>query len=82
MPSSERPRVLVIALAEATLDLIIPWVKSGRLPTFKKMMEEGSFGPVQSRIPFITPQVWATLVTGKNPGYHGLFDFWQRGGDG
>ena len=77
-----KPRVLVIALAEATLDLIKPWVEAGELPTFKKLMDEGSWGPLRSRMPLITPQMWGTIVTGKNPGEHGAFDFRQRGPDG
>jgi predicted AlkP superfamily phosphohydrolase/phosphomutase len=81
MPQSE-PRVLVIALSEATLDLIVPWAKAGRLPTFERLMHEGSWGPLRSQIPLITPQLWGTIATGHSPGRHGAFDFWQRGPDG
>jgi predicted AlkP superfamily phosphohydrolase/phosphomutase len=82
MLASKQPRVLVISLAEATMDLIIPWAEAGLLPTFKRLMTEGTSGPLRSQIPLITPQMWGTIVTGKSPGYHGLFDFWQRGSDG
>ena len=75
-------RVLVIALGEATFDLIIPWIEEGELPTFKKFYEEGTTGNIKSSVPMITPQMWGNIVTGKNPGHHGLFDFWQRGNDG
>lgn len=82
MSSINNKRILVIALAEATMDLIIPWAEAGLLPTFKSLMSEGISGPLRSQIPLITPQIWGSIVTGKNPGYHGLFDFWQRGDDG
>ncbi len=75
-------RLLVIALAEATFDLIIPWMNSGELPTFKKFFDEGSSGILESSVPMITPQMWGSILTGKNSGRHGLFDFWQRGNDG
>ena len=75
-------RLLVIALAEATFDLIIPWMEQGELPALKKFFEEGTTGNLKSSIPMITPQIWGNIVTGKNPGLHGLFDFWQRGNDG
>ena len=75
-------RVLVIALGEATFDLILPWIEEGELPTFKKFYEEGTTGNLKSSVPMITPQMWGNIVTGKNPGHHGLFDFWQRGNDG
>ncbi len=44
MPTLARPRLLAICLAEATLDLIIPWAKSGQLPTFKRLMDHGAWG--------------------------------------
>ncbi|MCZ6874236.1 MAG: alkaline phosphatase family protein [bacterium] len=76
------PRVLVISLAEATLDLILPWIEAGYLPTFQRLTEEGVHGPLQSRIPFITPQMWGTIYTGTSASQHGALDFWQRGFDG
>ncbi len=82
MPQPTQPRVLVIALSEATLDLIVPWATAGRLPTFERLLREGSWGPLRSQIPLITPQLWGTIVTGYPPGRHGAFDFWQRGPDG
>jgi predicted AlkP superfamily phosphohydrolase/phosphomutase len=77
-----RPRVLVIVLAEATLDLVEPWARAGRLPAFARLMAEGTSGPLRSALPLVTPQMIGTLVTGKDAGRHGLFDFWQRGADG
>jgi len=82
MQKTKQPRILVITLGEATLDLIVPWVKAGVLPTFKRLMETGAWGPIKSQIPLITPQLWGSMVTGTNPGQHGAFDFWQRGPDG
>jgi predicted AlkP superfamily phosphohydrolase/phosphomutase len=82
MSNNSGPRVLVISLAEATLDLILPWVEAGYLPNFQRLMEEGVYGPLQSKVPFITPQMWGTIYTGTPAGQHGAFDFWQRGEDG
>lgn len=75
-------RVLVIALGEATPDLMQPWADDGRLPTVKALMERGMHGRLRSQIPPITPQLWGTIATGRSPGHHGVFDFWQRGPDG
>ncbi|MDO8550564.1 MAG: alkaline phosphatase family protein [Ignavibacteria bacterium] len=82
MSSTNKKRLLVIALGEATFDLIIPWIEKGELPNFKKIFEEGTIGNLESSVPMMTTQMWGNLVTGKNPGQHGLFDFWQRGNDG
>jgi predicted AlkP superfamily phosphohydrolase/phosphomutase len=35
-------KVIVVGLDGATLDLIIPWIKQGKLPTIKKIMNEGA----------------------------------------
>lgn len=79
---SPPPRVLVIALAEATLDLLRPWAEEGRLPNLRKLLERGASGRLRSQVPPITPQLWGTIMTGRNPGHHGAYDFWQRGADG
>jgi predicted AlkP superfamily phosphohydrolase/phosphomutase len=68
-------KVFVIGLDGATLDLIEPWVREGKLPTFKRIMEQGSWGTLWCPTPPISPQSWASFATGKNPGKHGFIDF-------
>jgi predicted AlkP superfamily phosphohydrolase/phosphomutase len=75
---SPRGRVLVIALQEATLDLIGPWAENGTLPTLRKLMAAGLCGPIRGSEPLTTPHGWANILTGKGAGRHGVFDFWQR----
>jgi len=67
--------VTVIGLDGATFRLILPWVKQGKLPTLKKMMDQGVWGNLQSTIHPLSPQAWASFMTGKNPGKHGIFEF-------
>jgi predicted AlkP superfamily phosphohydrolase/phosphomutase len=71
-------RVWVIGLDGATFDLITPWVQSGDLPTFSRLMTEGSWGEIRSTIPPITGPAWISFMTGTNPGKHGVFDFTYR----
>jgi len=71
----QRRRVMVIGLDGATFDLIKPWADAGELPTFKKLMENGVWGELESTVPHITPPAWTSMTTGKNPGKHGIFDF-------
>lgn len=75
---SQRGRVLVIALQEATLDLIRPWAGNGTLPALKKMMAGGACGTIGALEPLTTPHNWANILTGMGAGRHGVFDFWQR----
>jgi predicted AlkP superfamily phosphohydrolase/phosphomutase len=73
------PRILVVGLDGATLDLIQPWVDEGILPTFARIMSEGAWGRLESVIPPLTGPAWISFMTGKNPGKHGIFDFIRRG---
>lgn len=77
----EKNRVLVIGLDGATFEIIKPMVEEGRLPNFERLMREGSFGPLRSSMPPITPAAWTSFATGKDPSKHGLYDFQLHEGD-
>jgi len=70
-------RVVIIGLDGATWDLIKPWADAGELPTFKKLMKNGTWGTLESTIPPITCPAWVSMLTGKNPGKLGLYYFRQ-----
>jgi predicted AlkP superfamily phosphohydrolase/phosphomutase len=67
--------VSVIGLDGATFRIALPLVKEGRLPTLEKLMENGVWGDLESTIHPLSPQAWASFMTGKNPGKHGIFEF-------
>lgn len=71
-------KLYIIGFDGATLDLIEPWVATGRLPNFASLMKEGAWGRLTSTIPPLTPTAWTSIVTGVNPGKHGIFDFGAR----
>lgn len=71
-------KVFLVGLDGATFDLITPWVNEGLLPNFARIMRGGSYGELQSIIPPLTTPAWASFITGKNPGKHGIFDFAER----
>ena len=70
--------LLVIGLDGATLDLVRPWVEQGRLPVLGRLMREGAWGGLHSTVPAATFPAWTSLVTGVNPGRHGILDFTER----
>ena len=72
------PRLLVIGLDGATLDLVRPWAAAGRLPVLARLMAAGAWGPLRSTLPAATFPAWTSLVTGVNPGRHGVLDFTER----
>ena len=68
-------KILIVCWDGATFDIINPMLKAGKMPTLSKLMENGSYGRLQSTIPPITAPAWGTLLTGMNPGKHGVFWF-------
>jgi predicted AlkP superfamily phosphohydrolase/phosphomutase len=68
-------RLSVIGLDGATFRLILPLVEAGKLPVLGKLMEQGAWGQLESTIHPLSPQAWASFMTGKNPGKHGIFEF-------
>ncbi|WP_148883189.1 alkaline phosphatase family protein [Thermococcus aciditolerans] len=68
-------KVLVIGLDGATWDVIIPFVKQGKLPTFKKLLKGSSCGILKSTLPPVTVPAWPSFATGKNPAKLGIYNF-------
>ena len=71
-------RTLIVGLDGATWNIIKPLAEEGKLPTFKKLVEECVWGNFESTIPPITGPAWLSLATGMNPGKTGVFDFLSR----
>ena len=71
-------KILVIGLDAATMDLIGPWAAAGHLPTLKRLMREGASGRLLSTPNMHSASAWTSILTGLNPGRHGLFVFSDR----
>jgi len=70
-----KEKVFVLGFDGATFDLLKPWAEDGILPTFKMLMEKGTYGKLRSSIPPVTFPAWKCYSTGKNPGKLGVFSF-------
>lgn len=68
-------RILVIGLDAAGLDLIEPWASAGYLPNIARILRSGAYAPLRSTIPVMSPPAWTSMITGLNPGKHGVYDF-------
>ena len=71
-------KVLVIGFDGATFDLLNPWIKDGQLPIFAQLIDNSVHTNLKSVLPMRTAPSWSSIVTGKNPGKHGIFDFTAR----
>jgi predicted AlkP superfamily phosphohydrolase/phosphomutase len=70
-------RVLVIGLDGATFDLIDPWIQEGKLPALAECLKEGTRSNLLSTPLSNSAQAWSSFITGKNPGKHGIYDFFE-----
>lgn len=68
-------KVFVIGIDGGTLDIILPMIERGELPTIASFIEKGVWGNLSSTIPSVTVPAWISCVTGMNPGKFGLFYF-------
>ena len=68
-------KTIVIGLDGATWNLIEPWAEQGKLPNFRRIMENGVWGKLKSVLPISTAPSWKCYATGKNPGKLGAY-FW------
>ena len=68
-------KVLLIGLDGTTWKVIKPWVDWGFLPTLQTLMENGTWGVLESTIPCLSSPAIPSFFTGKNPAKLGFFDF-------
>ena len=69
------PRVLLVGLDGADMRIVDRLAGEGKLPTFARLKREGAWGPLRSVEPLLSPLVWTSIVTGRRPQDHGVFDF-------
>ncbi len=71
-------RLLVVGLDGASPDLVQRFVAEGRMPVLAGLCRDGASGRLRSTQPPCSLPAWSSILTGVNPGRHGLFDFVQR----
>ncbi len=68
-------KVFVLGLDGATWDMLRPLLDQGLMPRLARLMERGASGRLQSVFPPLSPVAWTGVMTGKNSGKHGVFEF-------
>ncbi len=69
---AEHPRVVLLCLDGASLDVISPAVAAGRLPNFGRMLDAGASMHLATTRPTQPEPVWASIMTGMWPSRHGI----------
>jgi hypothetical protein len=66
------PRVVLLCLDGASLDVISPAVAAGRLPNFGRILDRGASMHLATTRPTQPEPVWASVMTGMWPARHGV----------
>ncbi len=68
-------RVVIVGLDGMDPKLTKQFMEAGKLPNFAKLAEEGTFRPLKTTSPSISPAAWSSFLTGSHPAKHNVFDF-------
>lgn len=71
-------RTVLIGLDGATFTILDPLMNDGVMPFLRSLADAGARADLRTIIPALTPPAWTSLMTGRRPGHHGIFDFFQR----
>lgn len=74
-------KAFVLGLDGATWDILNPLIEAGDLPVLARLKAQGVSGSLRSVFPPLSPVAWTGMMTGKNSGRHGVFEFLEYGHD-
>jgi predicted AlkP superfamily phosphohydrolase/phosphomutase len=70
-----KSRTIIIGLDGVPFELLSDLADTGVMPHTKALISNGTFRKMQSSIPEISSVAWSSMITGTNPGQHGIFGF-------
>ncbi|MDB5390326.1 MAG: type phosphodiesterase/nucleotide pyrophosphatase [Planctomycetaceae bacterium] len=70
--------MIVLGVDGMDPQLLQKYMQAGRMPNCQKLIQGGSFQPLQTSTPPQSPVAWSSFISGTNPGGHGIFDFIAR----
>lgn len=68
-------RSVLIGLDGATFTVLDALMQDGTMPFLRAFVSRGTRAPLLSTPHPLTPPAWTSLMTGRTPGNHGVFDF-------
>ena len=70
-----KKRTVIIGLDGVPYRLIENFCQTGIMAETQKLIDKGIFMKMESSIPEISSVAWSSIITGKNPGEHGIFGY-------
>jgi predicted AlkP superfamily phosphohydrolase/phosphomutase len=74
-------KTLLVGWDGATFAVLDELMAQGEMPFLKSFFEGGTRAKLRTIVPALTPPAWTSLMTGRTPGYHGVFDFFRFEGE-
>ncbi|MBC8328033.1 MAG: alkaline phosphatase family protein [Planctomycetes bacterium] len=71
-------RLVIVGLDGLDPQLAGRWMAEGKLPNLKRLADEGTFKPLATSYPSMSPVAWSSFTTGVDPSRHNIFDFITR----
>jgi predicted AlkP superfamily phosphohydrolase/phosphomutase len=68
-------RTVLIGLDGATFSILDSLMENNVMPFLKEFVARGVRSELLSTANPLTPPAWTSLMTGRSPGHHGIFDF-------
>lgn len=74
---STNGRTYILGADGATWNVIQRMLDEGHLPNFRRAINEGCSGPLESIENMRSASAWTSMFTGYNPGMHGIYEFYE-----
>ncbi|RJP17704.1 MAG: hypothetical protein C4520_15875 [Candidatus Abyssobacteria bacterium SURF_5] len=71
-------KVIILGIDGMDPVILRKMMDEGRMPSFLKLAQDGSFSALGSSVPPQSPVAWSDFITGMDPGGHGICDFIHR----
>jgi predicted AlkP superfamily phosphohydrolase/phosphomutase len=68
-------RIVILGFDGMDPELTERFIKEGKLPNLARLRGHGTFRPLATTLPPISPVAWSSFLTGVNPGKHNIYDF-------
>ena len=66
---------MIVGLDGMPFGLVKDLAANGTMPNTRRLIEDGAFRRMASSIPEVSSVAWSSIITGTNPGEHGIFGF-------
>jgi predicted AlkP superfamily phosphohydrolase/phosphomutase len=70
-------RVFIFGIDGASHEMILDLCSKGLMPNMASIVNDQFFGSVNSSIPDLSCIAWSSIITGVNPGEHGILGFME-----